>query len=143
MKISYQNCGSSCLVFIKGDNKLEVEQRFYSFWNWKATNGELDWFSDTHAKFWSSKERMLKYFENICLMELIDNHPNDFKGKKAGAMPEARRRALERFEALEEEKFPVLFGSSIELHSFGVVSAERPDEDWRDLVTTQAFAPRD
>lgn len=135
--ITYQNCGTNWIVFIDGETHEEIEQHFFSFWNWNATSGELAWLTEGRARFWTTKERMQSYFENICLMELIDSRPNDFKGKKFGAFPEAKRLASERLASLKAEKV-LTFGTNDEPYELGVISAEKPDED---LKSSFAFHP--
>lgn len=49
--ISAQNFGTRILVFLQGP-KEAIEQRYYSFWNYGATGGELEWWCDNCAAFW-------------------------------------------------------------------------------------------
>ena len=137
--ITHQNLGSSWAVFIYGDNREEIEQRFFSFWNWNATSGELEWLTEGRAKFWTSKERMRKYFENVSLMELADSRPNDFKGKPQGALPEARRLALEKLKSLTHENV-LTFGGGYDFYELGTISAEKPDTDLKDYFIIRAHS---
>lgn len=47
-----QRYGSIVAVFLVGPDKEAIEQRFWSFYNYQATNGSLDWWSDACAMFW-------------------------------------------------------------------------------------------
>ena len=42
-------------IGMEGDDKHYMERRFWSFWNWKATNGSLDWWTDRFAVFWTDE----------------------------------------------------------------------------------------
>lgn len=139
-KMTYQDFGNNWIVFINGDNKTEIEQQYYSLWNWKATSGELDWLSDDCAKIWTTRAKMVRYFRNICLNELIDTRVIEFKGKKGGAFPEAKEMAKERVNKLEKTNSRMAFGGFIEPYVCGKISAEKPDLDLKDYFINKSFA---
>ena len=139
VKMTYQNCGSNWVVFIKGDTQIEIEQQYYSLWNWNATSGELDWLQDDLAKIWTSKARLLRYFQNICLNELIDTRASEFEGVKGGALSKAKEMAKERFDTLEKTDDSIVFGREYEPFTMGKISAEKPDEDLKDYFLRRAF----
>ena len=43
----------SLIIGMEGDDREEITARFNAFWNWMATNGELDWRTDRLAVFWT------------------------------------------------------------------------------------------
>lgn len=140
-KITYQNVGSNWIVFINGDSKTEIEQRYFSLWNWKATSGELDWLDDYCAKIWTTKEDMLRYFRNISLNELIDTRVAEFKGKKGGAFAVAKEMAQEKLSQMEKTNSRMIFGSEPEHdYSLGSICAEKPDLDLKDYFINKSFA---
>lgn len=49
--ISVQNFGSRLAIFLQGE-KEAIEQRYYAFWNYGGTSGELEWWSDVCAIIW-------------------------------------------------------------------------------------------
>jgi hypothetical protein len=125
VNITYQNCGNNWVVFLDGDNQTEIEQKYYSLWNWQATSGRLDWLNDKGAKIWTSKERMFRYFKNICLNELIDS--GEFKGKKGGALSRAKEMATEKLNEMVKTNDVIKFGKYLEAYSLGMIKAEKPD----------------
>ena len=137
-KLTYQNQGSNWAVFINGETEEEITRCYYSLWNWKATSGDLFWMNGARAYIWSTKARLEKYFENIYLMELIDNRAAEFKGKRFGALPVAKEMAAERLEGLQQEKL-LTFGGNYETFALGSISAEKPDLDLKDYFLARSF----
>ena len=139
VKMTYQNCGSNWIIFLEGDNQLEITQQYYSLWNWNATSGELDWMKENLAKIWTTKARLLRYFQNVFLNELIDTRVSEFKGKKGGAWDVAKGMAEEKLKGLERVTEPLVFARSLEPYSIGKISAENPDESLQDFFLRRAF----
>ena len=76
-KVRFQNNGSRWLILLNG-TKSQIEETFNSFWNLRATSGELDWNGDEAASFWSSPERigtgkdsMFDYFYNFHVLHTV------------------------------------------------------------------------
>lgn len=112
--------GHGIAVWIGGDSEEEIEQRFWSFWNHGATQGELTWNHDrTGAHFWVTSNRHGTGFEklhramvNICLFKILNENPDAGKGEKGGALPEARKQAQEWLESLDQS-YALAAGSKI------------------------------
>lgn len=69
IRIHLQDLGSNLAVGISGNDKREIEYQYYSFYNLKATNGDLIWINDFGpnrfmAYFWTSVERFEKWLKN-------------------------------------------------------------------------------
>lgn len=102
--ISIQDFGSKIAVGISGKDKTAVEQRFFSFWNHGATNGEFEWTDDISGYFWSTKADLHKSLVNAALFNLLNTNPLEFKGKKYGALPKARKIAAALFNSLTKKE---------------------------------------
>jgi hypothetical protein len=135
MKMTFQNCGTSWVLFLFG-TKQEINERHTSLFNWNATSGELNWLSDGCALCWTSQERLFKYYFNLAVMELWGD---DKKGKKDGVKPEATVIAEQRMAALEQEKQPLSWSDGVDLYEMGVIAAEKPDEDLLDWMVMRGF----
>ena len=113
-KVSYQDCGNHIAVFLDG-NDTELEEKFNSFWNHSATDGELKMVTDWKGYFWTTKEKLMKALTNAHLFrmlndsdELRENDPDGWahccKGLKGGFLPQAKARAHFEFASYEKEK---------------------------------------
>lgn len=150
IKTTYKNCGSSWVVMLQGDFALgeneeghdtEVEREFWSFWNHGATNGEFDWMTNTRGYFWTTREKLLKAYENKELFRMLNDadefkkydpegHAHACKGIKGGFLPTAKEKAKEIFDGLEQKSNILKFGVSYaHIYDMGVVSAEVGEND--------------
>ena len=117
-KLYQQNCGSRIAVGIEG-NEQDVTERFNSFWNHGATDGEFHWQTLTRGYFWTTTEKLKKAIVNATLFELLNKYPDKFKGCKGkkngkqqrGALLAAREIAAERFNTIENKPDLVSFGN--------------------------------
>ena len=110
VKLYQQNCGSKIAVGIEGDEK-SVTERFNSFWNHGATDGEFHWQTLTRGYFWTTTEKLKKAIFNATLFELWNQHPemeDDESASEALAQPIADL----RFEAIENKPDLVSFGTA-------------------------------
>lgn len=64
VRIVKQSFGSQILMGIYGENSEELEQTFNSFYNHGATNGEPDYGGALFLTFWTTPQKLDKYFEN-------------------------------------------------------------------------------
>jgi hypothetical protein len=135
MKMTFQNVGSSTVLFLYG-TKEEIVGRGNSLYNWAGTNGELKWLSDGCAICWSSPKQLLNYFFQLAIMELWDDTK---KGKKHGVEPEARKLAQERFNAVPQEESSLRWADGIDVFEMGVIAAEKPDDDLLDYFVTRGL----
>ncbi len=135
MKMTFQNVGSSTVLFLYG-TKEEIIGREYSLYNWNGINGELKWLSDGCAMCWSTPAKLLNYFFQLAVMELWDDSK---KGKKHGVEPEARKLAKERFDAVPQETHSLHWADGIDIFEMGEITAEKPDEDLLDYFVTRGL----
>jgi len=109
IEIKLQHHGKDTAVILEGDDQQEITERFYSFWNHGATNGELKWQTETRATFWArgnkkelGRDKLLKAMENAMLFKLLnDSGGVAWKGVKGGALPAAKIIAQEWYDGLE------------------------------------------
>ena len=107
VKLYQQNCGSKIAVGIEG-NEQDVTDRFNSFWNHGATDGEFHWQTLTRGYFWTTTEKLKKAIFNATLFELWNKHPemeDDEQASERLAQPIADA----RFEAVENKPDLVSF----------------------------------
>jgi hypothetical protein len=103
-KITYQVLGDVWIIGIRGDSQREIEERFFSFWNHKATNGELQWMNDDKFAYFISNERLFKNsLASAALFYILNHEPLTYKGKKGGAKAVAQNLALQAFSQMEQE----------------------------------------
>ena len=119
IEIKLQHHGSNTAVVLEGDNRQEITERFYSFWNHGATSGRLEWQSENRATFWANgdgktigREKILKAMEGAMLFKMLNDadqlREHDYdgwfhccKGIKGGFMPQARIDARKWYDSLE------------------------------------------
>ena len=94
--ISAQSHGTSWTVFLRGKQE-DVEARFNSYWNHGASSGELENWTDDLWSFSAYPARVLKAMERAALFEIL----NTRNTKGTNPLPEARKIAKERFDAIE------------------------------------------
>ena len=75
----------SLIIGMEGDNREEITARFNAFWNWMATNGELDWRTDRLAVCWTDETRFAKAVLDIYRRRCVQDLGNTLKGVKSGA----------------------------------------------------------
>ena len=75
----------SLIIGMEGDDREAITARFNAFWNWMATNGELDWRTDRLAVFWTDETRFAKAVLDIYRRRCVQDLGNTLKGVKSGA----------------------------------------------------------
>ena len=108
VKLYQQNCGSKIAVGIEG-NEQDVTDRFNSFWNHGATDGEFHWQTLVRGYFWTTSEKLKKAIFNATLFELWNKYP-ELEDNEAASETLAHTVANERFEAIENKPDLVSFG---------------------------------
>jgi hypothetical protein len=88
---------------------------------------------------WSTVERLQKYLFDTHLDKLAATVGSQFKGQPEGFKNEALRLAELDFNAIERETYRSVNNSFVE-HSFGTITAEKPDSDFKDECYKVAFA---
>lgn len=134
-KLYIHRIGTVIAIGIESDSRQEIEQRFYSLWNFGATTGELIWGTDSFAYCWTTPENLEKYFITSSLHKILNEQPNKFKGRKSGAIEHARQLAKLRYDEMIPSRFVTcheFLDSSIytltqveELESVGVLDLDR------------------
>lgn len=73
-------------IGLESDDQEYLTRRFWSFWNWKATSGKLDWWTDKFAVFWTDEKRFKQAVLEICRIRVMQDIGADkLKGQKGGA----------------------------------------------------------
>ena len=123
IKLYKQNCGSQVAVGIEGDEQ-GVTERFNSFWNHGATDGEFHWQTLARGYFWTTSEKLKKAIFNATLFEILNKYPEfEENNEEHIAEGQARDIAAHRFEAIENMpdlvsfEIPVWLTTHQELHT--------------------------
>ena len=110
VKLYKQSCGSKIAVGIEG-NEHDVTERFNSFWNHGATDGEFHWQTLVRGYFWTTNEKLKKAIFNATLFEILNKYPEfEENNEEHIAEGQARDIAAHRFEAIENMSNLVSFG---------------------------------
>jgi hypothetical protein len=83
--------GNHVAIFIESPEKIDIEERYYSFWNHGATNGSLHWVYPYRAYFWSEPFLLKQAIIRIVLFQILNKYNYKYKGRKYGVMPLARK----------------------------------------------------
>jgi hypothetical protein len=138
MKISYQNYGSSILLFIQADSAEEVYGKYLSLYNWNATSSEPSYITDNVISCWSTKEKLYSYFFFKAIDDLRANSKVNNKGQRHGHAFLAQEIADRNFAAVESEGYKSINNSFSE-HGMGTICAEKPDDDFKSNLLNYAF----
>ena len=130
MKLLVQPNGTVWAVGIETENPEEMQQQIYSFYNHGATDSRVDMIemTPTFSYFWTTKEKLEKYFLNSSLAKILWDNPDAGKGKKAGALPQAQELAEKRMGELIHERW-VHTTPTGEFYTRGTIAAEKLDPD--------------
>ncbi len=137
--ISAQNLGSRIGVFLTG-HKQDIEWRFFAFWNYGATCGELEWWSETCALFWlwddknkTASEKIIHIFTQCALSEILSRENT----KGTNPMERAEAIAIVQFETMHWVnwyKQPGVFGLGNAFSLGSSIKAERDTGNFNDDV---------
>ena len=108
-------------------NRQAIKERIYAFYNWMATSGELDWWTDEFAVFWTDEERCTKAILEFCRRRVIQEMGADtLKGVKGGADALAKQEAEKFMAEFIDERFytPKMSAVNNDWHDELVISAE-------------------
>lgn len=156
LKLAIEDIGTQLCLYLTGEDKQEIVERFYSLWNHGATSGELHWIfeesnlspeGEMRAYIWTTPERLEKAVLNAMLFKLLNEaeESNCFKGCKGGAMPYAKAQAREFIDSIEGVKNWWRYAAETEVFDLGSIVAENSDgpsvhTDWntshRSLLNT-------
>lgn len=137
-----QNFGSSFRVFLRGSLE-DVNEAFNSFYNLSGLSersepeiSEIG--NESILLFWTNNAWLTRYWQN----RFLGMNPN-IKAKEvyAGKISDANTYVAHNLKAmrLSPEGFYSSGSYISDAHSFGKVSAESPDLDFKDSVVTHAF----
>ena len=134
--MNYQNFGVETWLAILRGSPEQIELAFNAMYNWGATNGEMQYFdhSQTVAIFWTSEEKLLRCFYNQFRFSPHTAH----YGKNHNA--QAAIDVVQKLREVGHEPF-MNFANVFDTddYSTGTISAERPDNDFKDNVLAHAF----
>jgi hypothetical protein len=112
-----QNFGTSLAVAIEGDNEQEINEAYYSFWNYGATAADLIWLVDARfGYFWTTPERLMRSLINASRMSILRKEDEraetgqdkfQFKGRKGGVEKLAREEAQRRLKEFKSDSFVI------------------------------------
>lgn len=136
--IIYQDYGTSILLFIKGKTQQDAYNQWLSLFNWGATSTEPQDVADNVISCWSTVKKFQRYFFNLHENRLWQNRPIHAKGEMDIEVM-AYGLAKAEFEAVQTESFRSV-NSEGEPFEFGVICAEKPDDDFADAVLNYAFS---
>lgn len=125
-----QDCGTYVCLFVKGDTQEETEERYNSLYNFGATNSQPSRWTDLFGHIWTTRGKLMKYFETATLFELLGDVEacTTFKGIRGGLMCVARQIAAEKWEKLYANRETILqFVGLNELYKMGEISAEKDE----------------
>ena len=136
--IQAQDFGTVIAVFLTGQNQRDIQERFYSFWNFGITNGELEFWSDTCAMFWipsdsrrvTAEDKFKKYLWKSALSEILQSQNT----KGHNPLPDAIKLAQDRWASMDWVRWysPKKYWA---IHTQGVeIKAEKETGNFEDLL---------
>ena len=138
----YKN-GSVIAVWVKADNRDELNYNYWSFYNHGATNAEdLNWTDELEGYFWTNRNKLKKYFKNSSAAIVYNELGEDWAGDKVTG-PEIQRRIMELaekrlIELLETVGHNPLAKTPFNSYAMGTIQTDRPSGDWSDYLTKLA-----
>jgi hypothetical protein len=74
--------GSVIAVWLKGDNKQELLENYWSYWNHGATSADdLHWANELQGYFWTSERQLKRYFKNSSRAIVLNELGEDWQGE--------------------------------------------------------------
>lgn len=135
-KITFQNYGTSILLFIEGDRADSAYGKWLSLFNWGATQTEPRWVTQNTIACWSTIAKYQKYLFDIHENRLWNNC--NFSSPEMDVPSRAWQLAKQDFESTSTESYRSVNNNS-EIFEFGIIAAEKPDNDFNDMVLNYAF----
>jgi hypothetical protein len=144
--MAMQDYGSGSLMVLRG-KKQEINLIFNALFNFGAVdNSELN-FNETEdtATCWTNKQKIRKFFTNFCLNRLLNRGHKDDKFTASVAEEEGGKIYQDFYNNHRESRTLYHYGSSAsnDFYSLGKMSAERPDNDFKDKVLGFAFKDKE
>lgn len=135
-KLTYQNYGTSILIFIQGETLEAAEGKWLSLYNWGATSTEPRNVANNVIACWSTLDKLKRYLFNIHENRLVNNRPANMGDAELEAT--AASKSTHDFNAIETETFRSV-NNNFEFYEMGTICAEKPDDDFKDSVMKYAF----
>lgn len=133
----FEKNGNTWLGHIVGTEN-EIELAHNSLYNNCGTNTRnLDMIDPNHGTFWTTEKAMRNYLVKRNLNIILNSAPNSGKGKKGGALAEARALAAEQFAGLTFEQ-PRCFASAAYEYQFSEVKEVQKVENFQDYLVDKA-----
>jgi hypothetical protein len=136
VELAYQNVGGKWVGLLMGAHE-EIELAFNSLFNHGATNGALQYLNaeQTSGYFWTTATKMIRYFERKYEFlpetnQIYETDPVRCK-QESKVYSIACMAQLSASQTVVENLFPEFDGEPMEM---GTISAEKPDEDFKDKV---------
>tara|TARA_B100000902_G_scaffold75059_1_gene79930 strand:- start:203 stop:634 length:432 start_codon:yes stop_codon:yes gene_type:complete len=117
----------SLIIGMYGENREEITHRYYAFYNWMATNGELDWRTDKLAVFWTDEKRFRKAVLDIYRTRCVQDLGDTLKGVKTGAdyiAVDAAKEFIDSIPSTQELYTYKMRTPELSIHDELVISAE-------------------
>jgi hypothetical protein len=115
--------GKRWVLGLEGNDKVEIEQHYWSFENRGTNDSELKWMSDSFAYFTTTPEKVLHTFKQAELTKLENKQKYRDLGKSYVEL--ANKRAQKRFSEIQSETF-YQFSPNINSYQLGKA------DDWNE-----------
>lgn len=138
----YKN-GSVIAVWIKADNRDELNQNYWSFYNHGATNADdLNWTDELEGYFWTNRDKLKKYFKNSSAAIVYNELGDDWEGDRVTG-PQIQKRIKELAEKRMAELFELngpnpLAKTPYTPYESYAPQGESTGNDWSDYLTKLA-----
>ena len=137
--------GSVLAVWLKGDNKQELLQNYWSYWNHGATSADdLHWVNEMQGYFWTSARQLKRYFKNSSRAIVLNELGEDWQGDAQSGVE-----VSERIAAMAEERYQELMSNDDGpnpynprvipfVYEMGTIDTGRTEGGWQDFLVKQA-----
>ena len=139
--LTHQNFGSTWLCILRGATQ-DIDLVFNGLYNFSATNGMYQFhdMDETVAIFWTDEKALKRFFFYKYFFPKSEDLTSPMLGKVIRdamrfaheQIAELRANGHERFMDFSQVYIP-------QTHAMGQISAERPDNDFKDNVLNYAF----
>lgn len=143
--LTYQNFGSAWLGILRGSTE-NIELVFNGLYNLCATSGELQYQDHLQcvAIFWSDYKGMRRFFFNQYYLPRYISSRDPANGKTVRESMRYALNQLRELSATSHESFLDFTRRYVpDVYHTGQITAERPDNDLKDLIVMNAFKDRD
>jgi hypothetical protein len=138
-----QDIGTSWEILVRGP-KQQVDWYYNAFYNFGAVNEkDYTWnYNETEASFFTTKKRMAVFFHNFWVNHLWHEGTMDDAAIDREAAIRTIQSMLDLFDHHREVRRQYSSSDLTEnLYDLGIVKAENPDPDLKDLILENAFKP--